>query len=89
LFYVDAVSKKILGKEVVASPCHEPGLLPVWLANEGVSAVIAGDMSSRAQALCRQNRTEVTIGVLEDDPEKAVLDCIESKLATGNNICEH
>jgi ATP-binding protein involved in chromosome partitioning len=89
LFYVDAASKKILGKEVVASSGHEPGLLPVWLADEGVSAVIAGDMSSQARALCRQNRTEVTIGALEDDPEKAVLDCLEGKLATGNNICEH
>jgi len=27
--------------------------------------------------------------VLDDDPEKAVLDYIKGDLATGDNICDH
>ena len=89
LFDVDAARKKILSKEIASSPGHEPGVLPVWLADEGVSAVIAGGMGSRAQDLFRQNRIEVIIGAKEGDPEKAVLECLNGTLATGDNICDH
>jgi len=40
-FDVDETRKTIVKKEIIASPGHEPGLLPAWLAEEGVSVVIA------------------------------------------------
>jgi predicted Fe-Mo cluster-binding NifX family protein len=89
LFDVDEAKGVILNKESIPSPGHEPGLLPIWLAEQGVSVVIAGGMGSRAQALFRENRIEVIIGTLNDDPEKAVLDYIRGILATGDNICDH
>ena len=89
LFDVDEATKAIVRKEFVTSPGHEPGLLPVWLAEEGVSAVIAGGMGSRAQALFRENRINVIIGAREDDPEQIVLDYIRGTLATGDNVCDH
>jgi ATP-binding protein involved in chromosome partitioning len=89
LIDADETSKSIVRKELVASPGHQPGLLPVWLAEEGVSAVIASGMGSRAQALFRENRIEVIIGTLEDEPEQAVLDYLQGKLATGDNVCDH
>jgi predicted Fe-Mo cluster-binding NifX family protein len=89
LFDVDEETKAIVKKEVVLSPGHQPGFLPAWLAEEGVSAVVASGMGSRAQAIFNENRIEVIVGVLGDDPEKAVLDYIKGELATGNNICDH
>ena len=89
LFDVDEVTMAIMKKEVVPSPGHQPGFLPAWLAEEGVSVVIASGMGSRAQALFNESRIEVIVGVLGDDPEKAVLDYIKGGLATGNNICDH
>ena len=86
---VDEERKEILGKELVSSPGHEPGLLPKWLAEEGVSVVIASGMGSRAQNLFRQNRIGVIINALESDPEKAVLSYLEGTLVTGDNICDH
>jgi predicted Fe-Mo cluster-binding NifX family protein len=88
-FDVDETRKTIVNKEMVASPGHEPGLLPTWLAEEGISVVIASGMGSRAQALFRENRIEVVINALEDDPEKAVLNYIKGTLAVGDNICDH
>ena len=88
-FDVDETKSAIIKKEIIASPGHEPGVLPTWLAEEGVSIVIAGGMGSRAQGIFRQNRIEVVIGTLEDDPEKAVLDYIRGTLATGDNLCDH
>jgi len=86
---VDETTKTVVSKELVDSPGHQPGLLPVWLAEEGVAAVIAGGMGSRAQALFRENRIHVVVGTLGDDPEQIVLDYIQGTLATGNNVCDH
>jgi len=89
LFDVDEAAMTVVSKETIPSPGHQPGLLPAWLAEEGVSVVIAIGMGSRAQAIFNENQIEVVIGVLGDDPEKAVLDYIKGGLATGDNICDH
>ena len=89
LIDVDEAAGTIVRKELRASPGHQPGLLPVWLAEEGVSAVIAGGMGSRAQAIFRENRIQVIVGAAEDDPERVVLDYIRGTLATGDNVCDH
>lgn len=86
---VDEESKQILKKELVTSPGHEPGFLPQWLAEEGVSVVLAGGMGSRAQGLFAQNNIEVVVGVLENDPERAILSYLNGALDTGGNICDH
>lgn len=86
---MDTVRKKIVGKEVVASPAHERALLPVWLANERVSTLTTGGVGSRAQALFRQNRIDFISGALEGDPEKAVLEYLSGTLAIGDNIRDH
>ncbi|MBA7505392.1 hypothetical protein ES706_04059 [subsurface metagenome] len=89
LFDVDEARNAIVGKEIVDSPGHQPGLLPLWLAEEGVSAVIASGMGSRAQGLFKQNRIEVIINVLGSDPEKVVLDYIRGTLEVGDDVCDH
>jgi predicted Fe-Mo cluster-binding NifX family protein len=89
LFDVDGAAKVIIRKEVVPSPGHQPDFLPNWLAEEGVSVVIARGMGSRAQNLFRENRIEVIVGALNDDPEKAVLNHIGGILTVGENICDH
>jgi len=89
LIDVDEEKKEILRKELVPSPGHQPGLLPEWLAEQGVSVVIAGGMGSRAQSLFQQNRIGVVINALENDPGKAVLDYLNDALATGDDICDH
>ena len=89
LFDIDEPGKRILSKELIASPGHEPGLLPEWLSEQGVSLVIAGGMGSRAQGLFQQNRIGVVTGTTESDPEKAVQNYLAGMLTTGPNICDH
>ena len=89
LIEVDEAKKQILKKELVNSPGHEPGVLPQWLAEKGVSLVIAGGMGSRAQSLFQQNKIGVITGIMESDPEKAVLSYLNGILATGANTCDH
>ena len=89
LIDVDEERKEIVKKGLIPSPGHEPGLLPQWLAEEGVSVVIAGGMGSRAQNLFAQNHIRVIINVLESDPEKAVRDCMAGTLSVGDDVCDH
>jgi ATP-binding protein involved in chromosome partitioning len=89
LIDVDEERREIVRKELVHSPGHQPGLLPEWLADKGVSVVIASGMGSRARSLFNQNRIDVVIGALESDPEKAIASYLSGALATGDNICDH
>jgi hypothetical protein len=46
-------------------------------------------MGSRAQGLFAQNHIDVVVGVLESDPEKAIVAYLNGALDTGDNICDH
>ncbi len=89
LFDVEEQKKEIINKELITSPEHQPGLLPRWLAEKGVSVVIAGGMGPRAQDIFHQNGISVVLGAMESDPEKAVLSHISGTLAIGDNVCDH
>jgi len=89
LIDVDEEKKTIVNKEIVPSPGHQPGLLPVWLAEQGASVIIASGMGSRAQDLFQQNHIKVIINAVENDPEKAVMSYLNGTLATGDNMCDH
>lgn len=89
LIDVDEVKKEIIKKELIPAPEHQPGLLPPWLAQKGVKCVIAGGMGMNAQNLFRNHGVNVIVGALESNPESAVLNHLNGKLATGGNICDH
>ncbi len=88
-FDVDEQKKEIINREFVASPEHQPGLLPMWLAQKGAGVVIAGGMGPRAVDLLEQHGINVVLGAIESDPEQAVLSHIGGVLAIGDNICDH
>jgi predicted Fe-Mo cluster-binding NifX family protein len=89
LFDVDETKKEILKSALVSSPGHQPGFLPSWLSEQGVSVIIAGGMGSRAIDLFQQNRIQVIIGAMESDPKSAVLSHLQGTLASGQNVCDH
>jgi predicted Fe-Mo cluster-binding NifX family protein len=89
LFEVDNHQKTITGKQLLEAPPHQPGLLPVWLADRGANIVIAGGMGQRAQSLFSDNGITVVIGASSMDPENIVSDWLNGALKTGDNICDH
>ena len=89
-FYeVDEEAKAILSEETVSSPGHQPGFLPGWLAQNGVSVIIAGGMGSRARDLFASNGIRVIANTLEADPKKAIMDYLNGSLQTGGEVCDH
>lgn len=86
---VDANAKKIMQREDIPAPPHEPGLLPRWLAERGVNVVIAGGIGKRAVDLLVAQQIQVILGATPDTPEKIVNNHLSGALQTGDNPCGH
>ncbi len=89
LIKVNSETKKIISRENVTSPPHEPGLLPRWLAKLGVTMVIAGGIGQRAKELLNSSNIDVLVGALQKEPEVLVEDYLQGVLTSGNNCCDH
>ncbi len=70
-------------------PAHQPGTYPRFLANQGVSIVLAGGMGQMAQNLFQQNNIEVHMGVGVEEPHFLVEQFLSNELQTGDNLCNH
>ncbi len=86
---VDAENNSISGETLVKPPPHEPGLLPAWLAEKGVTDVIAGGMGQRAINLFNQQKINVFAGAQIKNYAELVSDLLNDKLVAGANYCDH
>lgn len=86
---IDDQTKKIIKREDIAAPPHQPGLLPPWLAERGVNMIIAGGMGQRAQQLFAQQGIQVVVGAPSETPEKLIADYFAGSLQVGDNLCDH
>ena len=89
LIEIDTNEKKIVKREDLEAPPHEPGLLPKWLAERGANLIIAGGMGQRAQDLFCQNGIAVIIGAPTETPEALVNSYLAGTLKAGENVCDH
>jgi len=85
---VEVNDGKIVNKEIVANPGHEPGFLPKYLNEQGVDVILAGGMGRKAKDLFDQKGIKVVIGVngLVDDAVKSYL---AGGLKSEGEVCEH
>ncbi|HBG86839.1 MAG TPA: ATPase [Marinilabiliaceae bacterium] len=82
-------NNEIVDENLITPPPHEPGLLPGWLAERGVTDVIAGGMGQRAINLFTGQNIKVSVGAEPKSPKELVTDWIKSTLITGVNSCDH
>jgi ATP-binding protein involved in chromosome partitioning len=85
----DIEDQSIRGREDVTPPPHEPGLLPRWLKERGVTLVIAGGMGHRAQMIFEQAGISVICGAPSETPDSVVDSYLKGNLETGDNTCDH
>jgi predicted Fe-Mo cluster-binding NifX family protein len=81
--------KTIIARRDMDAPPHEPGLLPDWLYERGVSLVICGGMGPRALELFAQKDIKVITGAPIDTPEALVTAYFAESLKTSVNSCNH
>lgn len=86
---VDAEDKKVSEEKFLTPPPHEPGVIPAWLASEGVTDIIAGGIGQRAISLFNQNNINVFVGAPLKSHTDLVNDLLNESLAAGANYCDH
>lgn len=86
---VDPQEKAITGREDLVPPPHEPGVLPKWLGDLSVNAIIAGGMGQRAQQLFTEQNIAVIVGAPAETPEELVTAYLAGTLQSGANVCDH
>jgi predicted Fe-Mo cluster-binding NifX family protein len=82
-------NEKIVKKDLLIPPPHEPGVIPRWLHGLGVDVIIAGGMGARALGLFNQNGIRVITGAPNLSPEDLVNRYLNNTLETGPNVCDH
>ena len=86
---IETDNKTVTGETQVTPPPHEPGLLPGWLAEKGVTDVIAGGMGQRAIDLFNQQKINVFVGAPIKKSKDLVNDLLNNTLSAGANYCDH
>jgi len=86
---INVEDKSIMADKLVTPPPHEPGLLPRWLADMGVTNIIAGGMGQRALDLFEQNKIDVNYGAKSKTPKELVQDWLDDSLQLDGNSCDH
>lgn len=73
----------------MAPPEHVPGLYPKWVAQFGVTDVIAGGMGERAILLFNEQNINAFVGAPLKNPKELVEDFLANKLSLSANYCNH
>lgn len=80
---------KVTGREKLTPPPHEPGSIPRWLHEQGVTDIIAGGIGQRAIQILLANKINVYVGVAPKPSEELVNDLLNDTLQAGVNLCDH
>ena len=83
---VEIEGEKVVGRELVENPGHQPAFLPQYLSEKGASCIIAGGMGRRAEVLFAEKGIETVVGVAGRVDE--VIDkLVSGKLEGGESLC--
>lgn len=88
-FEVADDGKTVAKKGYIEAPPHEPGLLPKFLGEMGVTHIVAGGMGSRARDLFTERGITVCVGAPAEASDKIVGSYLAGTLVTGVNGCDH
>lgn len=85
---VEIEGERVFGRQEIVNPGHSPGFLPGFLAEKGVSVVIAGGMGPRAQALFAERGIQTITGI-QGRIEEVIEKFIRQELEGGLDLCDH
>jgi len=86
---VDPKTKEVTATTEALAQEHQPGLLPVWLKERGVTVVIAGGMGARALSLFQEASIEVITGAPAESVATLVRKYLDGSLVSVEHLCEH
>lgn len=86
---IDVKESQISSEEIITPPPHEPGVLPNWLAEKGVTDILAGGMGNRAIQIFNQNNVNVFVGAPVSNARELVAGFLDGTIDFSANYCDH
>lgn len=83
---VDLQDGKVISKEIVNNPGHQPGFIPQFLHEKGVEAIIAGGMGMRAARFFDELGIKPIMGI-NGRIDKVIEQLIKGTLKGGESLC--
>jgi len=78
---------KVISKETIDNPGHNPGFLPQFLGERGVGAIVAGGMGQRAVGLFDEVKIQVVVGV-SGKLDQVIAKLQDGTLEGGETLCK-
>jgi predicted Fe-Mo cluster-binding NifX family protein len=73
----------------VTPPPHEPGVLPRWLAEQGVTDVLAGGMGNQAIQIFNRHNVNVFVGAPKMRAAELATGFLNQTIEFNANYCDH
>ncbi len=86
---LDIEEDMVVSEEQIVPPAHEPGVLPSWLAENGVTDIIAGGMGQKAIQLFNQYGVNVFVGAPLLGTTELAEGFLKGTINFTANYCDH
>lgn len=84
---VDIENDKIVRREVVNNPGHQPGFIPQFLHEKGIKCIVAGGMGMRATGFFNELGIQVIVG-LSGKIDEVIEKLKKGTLKGGESLCK-
>ncbi len=84
---IDLEDGKVIKKEVIPNPGHEPGFIPQFLHELGVECIIAGGAGKRAFSLFQEFGIQAILGVT-GSVDEVIEKLKDGSLEGGESLCK-
>ena len=86
---INAQTREFVARKELLPPPHAPGVLPAWIAKQGVDIVLAGGMGDHAKELLEKSGIQVILGVPSLTIKDIVSNWVAGTIQSGTNACNH
>lgn len=86
---LETEGNEIIAEKMVTPPPHEPGVLPRWLAEQGVTDVLAGGIGQKAIQIFNNNKVNVFVGAPRQRAKEIGFGFLNSSIEFTANYCDH
>jgi predicted Fe-Mo cluster-binding NifX family protein len=83
----DIENGKVIKKEIIENPGHQPGYIPQFLRQRGVECIISGGMGRRASSMFEELGIFTLTGV-EGKIDDVLKRFVEGTLKGGESLCK-
>jgi len=84
---VDIEKDKVLKKELVDNPGHQPGFIPQFLHEKGVNCIVAGGMGMRATGFFEELGIQALVGI-SGKIDEVIEKLLKGTLQGGESLCK-